>query len=105
MDHQSRPRARTKKAWRDRLIRLAQQHPDWLLNLKDEVWGSWLATPTLHAWQDDNHPLRLIEQTVARDDPDPQALACYGLLARCWSNPAQRTDHLRRRLEVIEKCL
>jgi len=94
MDHQSRPRARAKKAWRDRLIRLAQQHPDWLLNLEDEVWGSRLATPTLHAWQDDNHPLRLIELTVARDDPDPQALACYGLLARCWSDPAQRTDEM-----------
>jgi len=24
--------------------------------------------------------VRLVEQTVARDDPDPKALACYGLL-------------------------
>jgi hypothetical protein len=28
------------------------------------------------------HPLRLVEQTVAKDDPDPKALACYGLLVR-----------------------
>ena len=28
--------------------------------------------------------MRLVEQTVARDDPAPKALACYGLLARCW---------------------
>ncbi len=83
-----------KKAWRDRLIRLAQGHPDWLLGFKDEVWWSRLATPTLHAWQDEAQPLRLIEQTVARDDPDPKALACYGLLARCWADPEQRTEEM-----------
>src|SRR5579859_4606959 len=59
-----------KKARRDRLIRLARRHPEWLLGFEDEVWWSRLACPTLHAWQDDDHPLRLIEQTVARDDPD-----------------------------------
>jgi hypothetical protein len=83
-----------KKAWRDRLIRLAQQHPDWLLGFEDEVWWSRLACPTLHAWQDDAHPLRQIEQTVARDDPDPKALACYGLLVRGWPDPAQRTEEM-----------
>jgi DDE superfamily endonuclease/Winged helix-turn helix len=83
-----------KKARRDRLIRLAQQHPDWLLGFEDEVWWSRLARPTLHAWQDDAHPLRLIEQTVARDDPDPKALACYGLLTRTWDGQGQRSDDL-----------
>ncbi len=83
-----------KKAWRDRLIRLAQRHPDWLLGFEDEVWWSRLAAPTLHAWGDDTHPLRLIEQTVARDDPDPKALACYGLLARCWTSPEQRSEEM-----------
>ena len=34
--------------------------------------------PSLHTWADE--PLRLVEQSVARDDPDPKALACYGLL-------------------------
>ncbi len=34
--------------------------------------------PALHTWTDE--PLRLIEQSVASDDPDPKALACYGLL-------------------------
>lgn len=36
--------------------------------------------PSLHTWT--GEPLRLIEQSVARDDPDPKALACYGLLVR-----------------------
>ena len=31
-----------------------------------------------------DRPLRLVEQTVAKDDPDPKALACYGLLVRWW---------------------
>ena len=83
-----------KKARRDRLIRLAQAHPDWLLGFEDEVWWSRLAHPALHAWQDDTHPLRLVEQTVARDDPDPQAVACYGLLARCWDQPEARREEL-----------
>jgi hypothetical protein len=73
-----------KKARRDRLIRLAQAHPDWLLGFEDEVWWSRLARPALHAWQDDEHPIRLVEQAVAPDDPDPKALACYGLLARYY---------------------
>ena len=34
--------------------------------------------PSLHTWTDE--PLRLVEQSVATDDPDPKALACYGLL-------------------------
>jgi transposase len=83
-----------KKARRDRLIRLAQQHPEWLLGFEDEVWWSRLACPTLHAWQDDAHPWRLNEQTVARDDPDPKALACYGLLVRCWAQTAQRSEEM-----------
>lgn len=36
--------------------------------------------PSLHSWTD--QPLRLVEQSVAKDDPDPKALACYGLLLR-----------------------
>src|SRR5205085_5079322 len=88
------PEYMRKKARRDRLIRLAQRHPDWLLGFEDEVWWSRLAHPALYAWQEDTQPLRLIEQTVARDDPDPKALACYGLLARCWAAAARRSEDL-----------
>src|SRR5919199_3800788 len=63
------PEYARKKARRDRLIRLARQHPDWLLGFEDEVWWSRLTQPALHAWQDDERPLHLVEQTVARDDP------------------------------------
>jgi transposase len=88
------PEYARKKARRDRLIRLAQRHPDWLLGFEDEVWWSRLAQPALYAWQDDEQPLRLVEQTVARDDPDPKALACYGLLARCWDAAPRCSEDL-----------
>ncbi len=48
------------------------------------MWWSRLARPALHAWAEPGRPLRLIQQTVAKDDPDPKALACYGLLVRWW---------------------
>jgi DDE superfamily endonuclease len=41
----------------------------------------------LHSWAEADQPLRLVEQTVAKDDPDPKALACYGLLVR-WTQAA-----------------
>src|ERR671937_1835793 len=87
------PEYARKKARRDRLIRLAQAHPDWLLGFADEVWWSRLARPALHAWQDEDHPLRLVEQTVALDDA-PKALACYGLLARSWDVDQRRSEEL-----------
>jgi DDE superfamily endonuclease len=55
-------------------------HPDWALGFEDETWWSRLAQPALHTWT--TEPLRLIEQSVAKNDPDPKALACYGLLVR-----------------------
>jgi transposase len=64
------------------LIARALTHPDWALGFGDEVWWSRVAHPALHAWADADHPLHLLERTVAPDDPDPKALACYGLLLR-----------------------
>jgi hypothetical protein len=37
-----------------------------------------VSQPSLHTWTDE--PLRLVEQSVATHDPDPKALAAYGLL-------------------------
>jgi transposase len=88
------PEYARKKARRDRLIRLAERNEDLLLGFLDEVWWSRLARPTLFAWQDAAAPLRLVEQTVAADDPDPKAIACYGLLARAWQSDGQRTEAL-----------
>jgi DDE superfamily endonuclease len=61
------------------LIRLAESHPEWVLGFQDETWWSRLALPAAHAWAGDQ-PLRLVERNARRDDPDPKALCCYGLL-------------------------
>lgn len=50
------------------------------------MWWSRLARPALHAWAAADQPVRLVEQTVAKTDPDPKALACYGVLVR-WPQP------------------
>ena len=51
--------------------------------------ASRLAQPTLHAWSEPEEPLHLVEQTVAHEDPDPKALACYGLLVRQATKPEE----------------
>ncbi len=68
-------------------------HPEWALGFEDEVWWSRLARPALHAWAEPDQPLRLVEQSVAKDDPDPKALACYGLLVRCWDRGPYHPPH------------
>jgi hypothetical protein len=50
-----------------------------VLGYLDETWWSRLAQPALHAWTEDE-PWHLEERTADKADPDPKALACYGLL-------------------------
>ena len=64
------------------MIRLAQTQPGWALGFQDEVWWSRVSQPGLHSWAAGDAPLRLLELAPAKDDPDPKALACYGLLVR-----------------------
>ena len=94
MDHQPRSGVCPKKSQRDRLIRRAATHPDWVLGFADETWWSRLAQPARHAWAAADQPLRLFEQSVASDDPDPKALACYGVLLR-WADPRSEEVWLR----------
>lgn len=56
------------------------------MGFEDEVWWSRVARPGLHAWSDGKPP-RLTEVAVPRDDPDPKAVACYGLLVRATDAP------------------
>jgi transposase len=94
VDHQPRPGVRPEKRGRDRLIRLAAAHSDWALGFADEVWWSRVAQPHLASWAEADEPLRLIEQTTGRDDPDPKALACYGLLLRQWDDAGRRDERM-----------
>jgi transposase len=53
----------------------------------DEVWWSRVSQPTLHAWAEGDEGLHLVEQMRPKGDPDPKALACYGLLVSCPAAP------------------
>jgi hypothetical protein len=46
------------------------------------VWWSRLAQPDQHRWVDADALTHLQERGRSKQDPDPKALACYGLLLR-----------------------
>ena len=62
----------------------------WAVSFLDECWWSRVALPTLNAWGVDGEPLRLIQRSVAKDDPSEatKAISCYGLylprMDRTW---------------------
>ena len=60
-------------------MEVAAGDPEWAVGFEDETWWSRLASPTLSSWPQEAKPLRLIQQSVAKDDPDPKAISCYGL--------------------------
>ena len=70
------------------MIHLAEGRSEWVVGFLDETWFSRLAKPALHSWSEAGEPLRLIEQSVEKDDPDPKAISCYGLyvpaLEKVW---------------------
>jgi transposase len=79
MDGEPRSGVREKKGDRDRLIRLARSHPEWVLGFEDESWFSRFERPPLHSWEQAGLPMRLLQKEARKDDPEPKALSCYGL--------------------------
>jgi transposase len=73
------PHYAEKKARRDRFLRLASKHPEWVVGFLDEVWWSRLARPPVRAWSA-GKPLKIHVLSQREDDPDPVAICCYGLL-------------------------
>ena len=70
-------------------MRVAEENLDtWVVGFQEECWWSRVAQPNLHSFSKAGEPLRLVEQSVAKDDPDPKAISCYGLympeLERTW---------------------
>jgi len=51
-----------------------------MLGSADEVGWSRVAQPKLPSWSETGEPRPLLERQVSKEDPDPQALSCYGLL-------------------------
>ena len=68
-----------KKERRDALIALARLC-GWVVGYADEVWWSRVAQPKMHSWSEAGQSMCLQELRVNKEDPDPKALCCYGLL-------------------------
>jgi hypothetical protein len=49
------------------------------LGFEDETWFSRFERPSVHSWADATKPVRLLEKEARKDDPEPKALACYGM--------------------------
>lgn len=75
-------------------MRAVMGHPDWALGFEDETWWSRLAQPNMNAWTEVDHPLRLVEKALDKDDPGPKALACYGLLVRWDASGTEWVDQV-----------
>ena len=74
------------------MIRKTLAQANWGLGFADKVWWSRLAQPEVHAWTAGT-PVQLQEITRPKDDPDPKAVACYGLL---------RADTQEVRVRLVE---
>ena len=60
-------------------MEMAAANSEWAVGFEDECWWSRLALPTLSSFSEQGKPLRLVQQSVAKDDPDPKAISSYGL--------------------------
>lgn len=61
-------------------MEVAAANPDtWVVGFQDECWWSRVAQPTLSSWAEKGKPMRLVQQSVAKEDPEPKAISCYGL--------------------------
>jgi DDE superfamily endonuclease len=60
-------------------MHLAEDKLDWVVGFEDECWWSRVRQPNLHSFGEAGEPLRLVEQSLEKDDPDPKAISCYGL--------------------------
>ncbi len=71
------PEYAAKKARRDYLLRISADHPEWAIGFEDEVWWSRIAQPKVRAWTG-GPPLKVQVLKSEANDPDPDAIACYG---------------------------
>lgn len=83
---------------------MAESHPDWAYCFQDETWWSRLSHPDLHSWVKLGNFTKLVEQTHSKADPEPKALACYGLLVRWKNDQAQRKQKIWLRFVKGNPC-
>jgi hypothetical protein len=62
-------------------MEVAGADPEWAVGFLEECWWSRVTLPTLNAWAEEAKSPRLIQRSVAKDDPSEatKATSCYGL--------------------------
>lgn len=63
------------------MIRLSHNNDKIVLGFLDEVWWSRFSQPKIKTWEH-GEPLRMVQREVEKDDIEPKAIACYGLLRK-----------------------
>ncbi|MEL7361249.1 MAG: transposase [Bacteroidota bacterium] len=67
-----------------------------MVGYQDEVWWSRFAQVNAHSWAPKGKPLRLVQRPKRRDDPEPAALACYGVYVPDVANERGQSSMLLR---------
>lgn len=86
------------------MIKIAESQADWAYSFQDETWWSRFSHPDLHSWNENGHFTKLVEQVFTKHDPDPQALACFGLLVRWKNDKVQRKAKIWLRFVAGNPC-
>ncbi len=63
------------------MIRIASENDDIVLGFLDEVWWSRFSQPKIRTWEF-GEPLRMVQREANKDDKEPKAISCYGLLRK-----------------------
>ena len=69
-------------------MEVAGANPEWAVGFLDECWWSRVALPTLEQLERGGRAPSPPPTSVAKDDPEPKAISCYGLylpeIERTW---------------------
>jgi hypothetical protein len=61
-------------------MEVAASDPLWAIGFEDECWWSRAGLPTLSSFSEEGEPDRLVQHSLAKDNPDREkAISCYGL--------------------------
>jgi transposase len=63
-----------------------------------------LSQPDWHSWVENGQFTKLVEQVYTKTDPDPKALACFGLLVRWQTDQAHSKEKIWLRFVAGNPC-
>ena len=60
-------------------MEVADGSPEWAIGFSDECWWNSVGSFILRAFCEERGAPTMIQQSDAKDDPEPKAISCYGL--------------------------